>query len=482
MTITFLDPRDQSLLICSSAQIDQFLADWSTAISQSRIQWDRTGVHNLIKHTKDSNAKNATLEYLYINIHSAYVADTVELAESYGIPILVRLSEIYQEIYDEMTILLKNKKCLKYLVLGPRPRAEYHYVTDDFIKTLLTTDIYGLSLYFITPQVNKFFRLIESNKLIKIELAKDEDLARLTTASVTFYELLTALSNTPQSILKQLIVSGIEICHPNADDENAAYLATLIQENVNLTEIDLNGCYLTVNFLTLLAQKLLQTVNISDQPLKLNLGSNRDVARIMDKFSQCLAANVNISDLNLYNTGLTNIGAGFIGLALEQNTVLAKLSLQSCPITNVKIISRAILNNSATSMVSLDLMMIERFDLEDARSLAKLIRSNKIKELNIYQSFHPDLEEEEKANIYKVLLDAYAENSSITTSDLVFSGVSLRQGEIYDKIKYVLSTRTVPIKFEHLGNKELKDLMQLQIDNQAISSKTLIQILLEYQK
>lgn len=140
-------------------------------------------------------------------------------------------------------------------------------------------------------------------------------------------------------------------------------------------------------------------------------------------------------------------------------------------------------------MYSLDFMGLESFDLSDAQFLADLIRINKITELQLSGSFNPQLEITEKLEIYHVLLDSLAQNNSLLVCDLDFIDILVEDEEInskiHDKIIYVFSTRTVPIRFTNLytyGDDELDEFMQLQIDNYAISSKTLIQILREYKK
>lgn len=472
MTITFLDPRDQSTKVFTTEQIKQFIKDLKAAFSR-KIILDKDILADLLAGIRQENKNNVTIPYLYIDIEYYYVPEIVNVAEQHGLPILLRLTDLYDG-YKDMITLFRNKKCLKSLSFGPP--IEYKYFTERFIDTLLTTDIYGLTLSYITPHIDIFYRLITVGKLIKLELNQQGALGYGS-------QLLNKLFQTlqPGNKLKQLMISDISFSGSEAVDEsNSTFLATLIMNNVNLTELSFSNCSLSYRFLNLLFQKLLQLENKAVQPVKLNLSGNRDLKLVVAKIAECLAADVPIRDLDLSRTGINEAGARLIGAALAQNTVLNKLALRDCPIDHgVQAICQGILSNPDSNVISLDFKMVEKFDLDDAHILADLIRANKIRELFLHYSFHPQVD---KVEIYKILLEALAENSSLVYMEFYFKAELLHDTELYAKLQHVFLNRTVPIKFEHVGNYELKELMNLQLHNYAVSSKTLIQILQEYQK
>lgn len=470
MTLTFWDPRDLSTKRFSTIQINNFIQELQDILT-SKPNLKPGVIDKLIESIKSKNEQNSAIQTINIDIQQA--PELINLAESYQIPISVSLNNIAELSMNELTMneLFANKKCLKALVL-----TDYQNITDQFVDILLTTDIYDLSLYFITPSTDKFYKLIAANKLIKFKLSgKKEDL----NYSSLFNNLLNSLDD--KSRLQHIIVNDINICGPD-DESNATYLASMIQRNINLKEINIEYCKLTTNFLGLLADKLLLTEKNSIRPLKFNLGYNTNVNLVIDKFAGCLAQNININNLKLHHTGLNVAGGELLGQALKHNNILNKLSLISCPLGHsLQTICRSIIKNPQSQIINLNLGFIEQIDLAEARSLANLITANRLKSLLLYKSFKPRLTKTEKINIYKVLLDALAKNTSIRYVDINLSDI-LRNKEIRTKLKYVFLTRTVPIYFVRLRNKNLKDFMQLQMNNYAISSKTLIQILKEYKK
>lgn len=493
MTITFLDPRDKSTKVCSTSHIKGFITELKKVLG-TRTWWNAHTIHTLINGIKNANAKNETLQYINIDVGTAHLVGLVELAEKYKIPILLNLSDMTSELYTILKTALENKKCLKYIIFSAQ--GNFQYMTNLFIESLLTTDIYGLKLDFITVDVAKFFKLIEHNKLINIELSYPKTEQEVTNFSSIFNLLLQAVNKSEQpNILRTITINKIPISGLK-DEANTTYLTQLIQENVNLAEIFLVDCQLSANFLDLLSTKLLATKNISSQPLKLDLSSNPGLNLAMPKFVDCLAANVNINDLslNFNDTGIDAIGLKYLGAALELNNILNKLSLARCHIGPlVKDICQGIMNNPQSQITNLIFYMADSFDLTDAHALADLIRSNKIKELNLSYSFYSQLSLVDKLEILQLLLDALSENTSliiINLSDLIdiLTDSSIGENivaEISTKIKYILATRTKPLKFVGLYSLRsygLEEFMQLQFDNQALSDKTLIQILREYKK
>lgn len=492
MSINFIDPRDNSVLVKTDQEIADFFQDLASGL-KTYYELNNKQVEEVINKIKADNGSilrktTKKVRWLYISIEYMYLKVLLEIVKIHNIPISLYLADTRFTAYDYIIKDLQNTTFLKKLIISS------HDVFDQKIADIfLTTDIYELEIFNIEyDYVGSYFQLLAHNKLIKLTLRRYRD--KITDDSLIFNELLKALLSNQPNNLQELILNGLKLSAATnerlyIDQENIEMLAKLIQNNVNLDIISLNDCNLSLNFLSLLLDNLLQLENNSNRPLILNLKNNINIAKVMDKLAENLARQVNISELNLKYTNIDEAGANYIAKGLAANRLLTTLNLEKCPISHgIQSICQAIINNPGSNLSRINIRSMKFsnnnkvFDLEDAKSIAELIKSDKMTKIDLFSSIgkNSQITPEELKEIYLVLLAALAQNNSLSVSDLDFAGLDDSDPDIIAKIREVLINRTKTIELAYLQNEELSVFMQLQIDNEALSSKTLIQILTEF--